>query len=54
MKIQFLITHPHVFPNPYDFHSSSEHKLRYFLMKSESFLTLNRQQRNYQVQGPER
>jgi len=26
MEILLLITHPHVVPNPKDFHSSSEHK----------------------------
>ncbi len=31
----------------------SEHKLRYFFMKSNSFLILYRQQRSYHVQGPE-
>ncbi len=29
-------------------------QIKIFLMKSESFLTLNRQQRNYHVQGPKR
>ncbi len=49
IKILSLITHPHVVPNMWDLCSSSEHKL-----KSESFLTLHRQQCNYHVQGPER
>ncbi len=30
MKIQSLITHPHVVPNPQDLCSASEHKLTYF------------------------
>ncbi len=37
MKILSLITHPHVVPNPLDFHSSSKHKLRYFLWNPRAF-----------------
>ncbi len=49
MKILSLIT-PHVVQNPQDRRSSSEHKLRDFLIKCESFLTLHRQQHNYHAQ----
>jgi len=41
MKILSSITHPHVVPNPQDFCSPSEHKLRFFLKKSVRFLTLH-------------
>ncbi len=37
MKMQSLITHPHVVPNPEDLLSSSEHKLRYFLWNPRAF-----------------
>ncbi len=53
IKIISLIAHPYVIPNQQDLCSSSEHKLRYFLMKSESFRTLQRQQRNYGVERDE-
>ncbi len=39
IKIMLLITHPHVVPNLQNLCSSLEHKLRYFLMKSERFWT---------------
>ncbi len=53
MKMLSLITHPHVVPNPLDLLSFSEHKLRYLLIKFESFLTLHRLQENYHIQSPE-
>ncbi len=47
-----LITHPHVIPTYKPLFIFGTQIM--FLMKSESFLTLHRQQCNYQVQGPER
>ncbi len=37
MKILSLITHRHVFPNPQDLRSSSEHKLTYFWWNPRAF-----------------
>ncbi len=52
IKILPLSIHRYDVPNLYDLHSSS--KKIYILMKSENFLNLHRQQRNYHIQGPER
>ncbi len=50
MKILSLITHPYVVQTHKTFiHLHTQIKI--FLMKSESFLTLHRQQRNWNVQG---
>ncbi len=37
MKILSVITDPHLIPNPYNFCSSSEHKLRYFWLNPRAF-----------------
>ncbi len=50
MKILSLITHPHVVPNPLRPLFIFRTQIKIFLMKSESFLTLHWQQRNYHVQ----
>ncbi len=36
MKMMSLITHPHVVPTPRDLRSSSEHKLRFFLLNQRA------------------
>ncbi len=37
MRILSLITQPHVVPNPLDFRSFSEHKIRYFWWNTRAF-----------------
>ncbi len=37
MKILSLMTHPRVIPNPWDLHSSAEHKLIYFWWNPRTF-----------------
>ncbi len=54
IKILPLITHPRVVPNLQDLRSSSEHKIKIILMKSQNFLTLHKQQCFYHIQDPER
>ncbi len=53
IKILSLISHPHVIPKPVRTSFIFGTQIKILLMKFESFLTLHRQQRNYQVQGPE-
>ncbi len=51
MQILSLITHSHVVPRRSFLFGT---QIKIFLMKSESFLTLHRQQQDYYNQGPER
>ncbi len=51
MQILTLITHSHVVPRRSFLFGT---QIKIFLMKSESFLTLHRQQQDYYNQGPER
>ncbi len=52
-KVMSLITH-HVVSKSVIPSLIFETQIEIFLIKSESFLTLYRQQRNYHIQGPEK
>ncbi len=53
MKILSLITHPHVVPKPLDTPFIFGTQIKIFLMESERFLILHRQQGSLHDQGPE-